>query len=252
MPPGMPTVSIGIPLVFVQPQSGVVPAGNSAHFSFGAAGYGPLTYQWSLNGTNLDGVTNTSFGLTNIQAQDAGTYTVTVTDGVSTSTNLVADFTVMDIKPFVQPKPADQVALVGSNVTFTTFATGTTPLSWQWQFNSTNIDGATSPTLVLTNITADQAGIYTVTVTNPIGSSLGSAVLSVYTSAVPTMDSFSLTASNQIQFTVDGVPGLSYAVQASTDLVNWDSIVTVISPFDFTDTNTANLPQCYYRVVYVP
>lgn len=252
MPPGMPTVSTGIPLVFVQPQIGVVPAGNSAHFSFGAAGYGPLTYQWSLNGTNLDGVTNTSFSLTNIQARDAGTYTVTVTDGTSTSTNLVADFTVMDIKPFIHPPPADQVALAGSNVTFTALATGTTPISWQWQFNSTNIDGATNVALVLTNVTADQAGVYTVTVTNLIGSSLSSAVLSVYTSAVPTMDSFSLSASNQVQFTVDGVPGFSYAVQSSTDLVNWDSIITVISPFDFTDTNTANLPQCYYRLIYAP
>jgi len=175
-----------------------------------------------------------------------------VTDGVSTSTNLVAEFTVMDIKPFIHPQPDDQAVLAGSNVTFAAFATGTTPIFWQWQFNSTNIDGATNATLVLTNITVDQAGVYSVTVTNPIGSSLSSAVLSVYTSVVPAMDSFSLNASNQIQFTVDGVPGFNYDVQASTDLINWDSIVTVIAPFDFTDTNTANLPQCYYRLIYQP
>ena len=48
------------------------------------------------------------------------------------------------------------------------------------------------------------------------------------------MDSFSLSASNQIQFTIDGVPGLNYAVQSSTDLVNWDTISsTVISAFRF-------------------
>jgi len=193
-----------------------------------------------------------SFDLTNIQAQDAGTYTVTVTDGASTSTNLVANFTVFDIKPFIHPSPADQAVLTGSNVTFTAFAFGTTPIFWQWQFNSTNIDGATNATLVLPNVTTDQAGAYSVTVTNAIGSSFGGAILSVYPSAVPTMDSFSLSASNQIQFTVDGVPGFDYTVQSSTDLVNWDSIMTVVSPFDFTDTNTANLPQCYYRVIYAP
>jgi hypothetical protein len=252
-PPGMLTVAIGAPLVFVQPQTGVVPAGNSGQFKVQAAGYGPITFQWNLNGTNIDGATNASFALTNIQAGDAGTYTVIARDGFNISTNLVADFSVMDHKPFILQQPTNQAALIGADAAFRAAATGTTPISWQWQFNSTNIDDATNATLVLSNVTADQAGVYSVTVTNPIGSTLSSnAVLSVYTSAVPAMNSVSLSTGNQIQFTINGIPGFNYAVQASTDFVTWDSILTNISPFDYTDVNTANMPQRYFRVIYLP
>jgi len=55
---------------------------------------------------------------------------------------------------------------------------------------------------------------------------------------------------NQIQFTVTGAVGNNYAVDASTNLLNWISILTNQSPFTFTDTNT--LPQRFYRARAVP
>ena len=142
--------------------------------------------------------------------------------------------------------------MIGSTATFVANAIGTPPLNWQWQFNTTNIDGATNATLVLSDVTLDQAGTYSVTVTNEASGELSSnAVLSIFVPP-PTLDSFSVTADNQILFTIDGVPGLNYAVEASTDLVNWDSIETNVSPFDFTDTNTASFPQRFYRAIYLP
>jgi hypothetical protein len=217
-----------------------------------AVGYGPLNYQWSFGGTNIDGATNALITLTPPQVNQVGDYSVTVTDSLGTNTAHVV-LTSALLQPFFSEQPTDQAVLAGLTTSFTATALGGAPLAWQWQFNQTNIDGATNATLVLTNVNPDQAGVYSVTVTNAVGNALSSnAVLSVYLSAAPTMESFSLSAANQIQFTINGVPGLTYALQASTDMVNWDSIATNISPFNFVDTNTAGLPQRFYRAVYLP
>ena len=57
------------------------------------------------------------------------------------------------------------------------------PFSYQWNFNGTNIDGATNVSLVLANVQTNQAGSYSVTITNTFGGLTSSnAVLSVYSS----------------------------------------------------------------------
>ena len=51
-------------------------------------------------------------------------------------------------------------------VAFTVAASGTEPLSYQWQFNGADLAGATSTMLSLTNIALAQAGSYVALVTN--------------------------------------------------------------------------------------
>jgi alpha-tubulin suppressor-like RCC1 family protein len=63
-----------------------------------------------------------------------------------------------------------RVVLLGSNVTLSASALGTPPLQHQWQLNGTNLPGANSPTLVLTNVTFAQEGVYQLTITNEFGS----------------------------------------------------------------------------------
>ena len=71
--------------------------------------------------------------------------------------------------PIITSQPQSQIVSQGANVTFTVGAAGTPPLSFQWQFNSTDLSGATNVVLALTNVTAAQAGLYTVMVTNSLG-----------------------------------------------------------------------------------
>ncbi len=71
--------------------------------------------------------------------------------------------------PQITNQPASQAALLGQTVTFAVGVHGSLPLSYQWQFSGTNLNGATASTLALTNVQFDQAGSYAVVVTNAAG-----------------------------------------------------------------------------------
>jgi Concanavalin A-like lectin/glucanases superfamily/Immunoglobulin domain len=87
---------------------------------------------------------------------------------------------VLNAKPFIVTQPVSQTNLVGTTATFSVVAAGSTPLSYQWSFNGTNIVGATNSSLVLANVQFDQAGNYAVAITNAYGVAISSnAVLTV-------------------------------------------------------------------------
>src|SRR5206468_12140553 len=75
--------------------------------------------------------------------------------------------------------PQNQTVVAGSDAGFTATATGTPPLSYQWQFKGTNIASATGTSLTLPSVQSSQAGTYTVVVTNASGSASASALLAV-------------------------------------------------------------------------
>jgi len=82
--------------------------------------------------------------------------------------------------PVITTQPANQTVAVGGTAIFNVAASGSLPLSYQWNLNGTNIAGATNTSLTLTNVQFSQAGNYTVLVTNAYGSVLSSnAVLTV-------------------------------------------------------------------------
>jgi hypothetical protein len=81
------------------------------------------------------------------------------------------------ITPSITTQPTNQTVVVGGTASFSVTASGTSPLSYQWSFNTTNIVGATNSLLVLTNVQLSQAGNYAVLVTNLYGSILSSNVV---------------------------------------------------------------------------
>ena len=115
----------------------------------------------------------------------AGLITNTLVVGTPTpdpnpANNSAATLTTVNAPATITVQPSSQSVLPGSNAVFQVTAGGTTPLSYQWRFNGTNLTGATSPALTVTNAQVAQAGTYTVRVTNVLGSALSSnAVLTV-------------------------------------------------------------------------
>jgi len=83
------------PEIVTQPASQTVLAGGTAAFGVGAAGTGPLAYQWTLAGHNIVGATNTWLSLTNLHPVQAGNYAVKITSPYGSITSSNAQLTVV-------------------------------------------------------------------------------------------------------------------------------------------------------------
>lgn len=72
--------------------------------------------------------------------------------------------------PDITSSPQDLTIAVGQNAVFNVTATGTAPLTYRWFFNTNTllVSGA-NPTLTVTNAQLTNAGKYSVTVTNGVG-----------------------------------------------------------------------------------
>lgn len=168
------------PFVATQPQSLTVLAGSPAGFSVTAGGNGPFTYQWRFGGTNIIGATAANFGLAAAQTNDAGNYSVVISSLYGSVTSSNALLTV-NVPPTILTHPQPVAATLGSNATFTVVATGDPTLLYQWRFNGTNIAGATTTALTVSNVQPANAGSYSVVVSNPFGTATSSnATLTVH------------------------------------------------------------------------
>ena len=67
--------------IVVQPAGATDPPGDDVTFTVVAAGSGSLSYQWYKDGAPVGGATNSLLTLTNVQATDAGAYSVGITSG---------------------------------------------------------------------------------------------------------------------------------------------------------------------------
>ncbi|PYJ05067.1 MAG: hypothetical protein DME25_09070, partial [Verrucomicrobia bacterium] len=75
-----------------------------------------------------------------------------------------------DVPPTIAASPQSQTVTAGDNATFSVNAAGSPPLSYQWRFNGTNINGATDTSYTVNSAQATDAGNYSVMVTNASGS----------------------------------------------------------------------------------
>jgi hypothetical protein len=91
----------------------------------------------------------------------------------------------LGVAPSIITQPAGLAVNAGATAAFSVTAAGTTPLSYQWRYNGTNIAGATGTALTLSNVQSAQAGSYAVRVTNTFGSVISSNALLTVISSVP-------------------------------------------------------------------
>ncbi|MGC2767908.1 MAG: hypothetical protein WB607_20550, partial [Candidatus Acidiferrum sp.] len=162
-----------MPSITSQPTAETVTAGQSASFSVMAAGTAPLSYQWQKKGSNISGATSASYSTPPTTSADSGsTFDVVVSNaaGSVTSQQVTLTVNVGSAAPTIGTQPANQTVTAGQAATFSVVATGTAPLSYQWQMNGSSISGATvaSYTTPVTT-TANSGQQFRVTVTNAFG-----------------------------------------------------------------------------------
>lgn len=161
------------------PTSQTVVDGGAAAFSVSPSGTGPFTYQWKRNGANLPTATAAVLTLDPVvyAADHLAQFSVVVTNPAGQSTSSATAVLTVTPKPTVLSGPADRTAVDGSTATFSVAASGTLPLSYQWQRGGINLAGATSANYTTPAVVyaVDNQAQYAVVVTNGAGQSSVSA-----------------------------------------------------------------------------
>jgi len=160
----------GAPAITVQPFGQSVYVSRPATFRVFATGLAPLAYQWRRNGTNLAGATSSALQINNVQPSDAGAYSVVITNLLGAVTSAPAVLTPLPTPPLITVQPQDATTFCGEGATFRVTADGSRPFTYQWQFEGTDLPGATSSALTLSRVSTNAAGNYTVVVSNAFGS----------------------------------------------------------------------------------
>jgi hypothetical protein len=156
------------PGVSTPPASQSVVRYQTIQFSVGATGSHPLSFQWQFQGSNLANATNAILLLTNVQPAQAGAYQVTVYNPAGAVTSTVAMLTVLN-PPLILLPPTTRTVAVGGTVTFSVVASGAGALTYQWRRNGVALAGATASSYTVTGVQVVDAGLYSVDVTDNIG-----------------------------------------------------------------------------------
>jgi hypothetical protein len=148
--------------ITLDPAGGDYYAGDAHNFSAAAEkGFGELHYQWMRNGAPIAGATAASLEIASLSVSDAGTYTCAAADdGSDRVVTKQAELSVVEhVYVTVQPQGGDYY--VGEAHTLTVEAAGGRgELSYQWQGEGVDIEGATGPALTLDPLGLSDAGAY--------------------------------------------------------------------------------------------
>jgi polygalacturonase len=124
--------------------------------------------------------------------------------------------------PAITLQPVSQSALAGADPSFNVIATGTAPITYQWQKNGVPISGANASFLTLGNVQSANAGSYNVTVSNTSGSiTSNTAVLTIVASATaytpPVLPTIPTTVFNVTTYGAvgDGATNNTVTIQAA-------------------------------------
>ena len=109
------------------------------------------------------------------------------------------------IAPIITTNPQPQVVKLGTNITFTAAASGLPAPNFQWQFNGTNISGATNSILTIASVALTNAGNYSVVATNIAGSAVSTnALLSILPPMPAQFQNVALQTNGTLQITFTG------------------------------------------------
>ena len=217
------TTPSGRPVITRHPANQTVIVGQAATFSVQASGDAPLSYQWQRNGVNIAGAIASNYTTPATTLADNGAqFRSVVTNAAGSATSNAATLTVNPVgAPTITLHPQNRTVTAGQTATFQVSATGTAPLSYQWQRNGTNIPGATSSNYTTPPTTlADNGAQFRSVVTNAAGSATSNAATLTVTPPPPGLPTLSFRSPPSghtvnrgitfpVQLTLQNVPGVT-------------------------------------------
>jgi glucose/arabinose dehydrogenase len=198
------------PSISTHPSDQTVAQGQPATFQVGANGSTPLSYQWQRNTINISGANAASYTLSNAALADNGAkFRCVVSNAFGNATSNEATLTVT-APPSITTHPSDQTVTQGQPATFQISASGSAPLSYQWQRNTVNISGANAASYSVSNAAlADNGAKFRCVVSNAFGSA----------------------TSNEATLTVQPPPPTLLTEQNTDSAIAFDSVIMMRDPF---------------------
>ena len=216
----------------------------------------PSTRVIAIKIPNVAGVRSTPWqnfvtSVAQIESDTGFTFFTALPSTVANALRTVVDGQSAAGTPSIVAQPSPQTTVVGGSATFSVTASGDAPLTYQWLHDDEEIDGATSATLALGNVQAEDLGNYYVVVSNAVGSATSNAAALVITGLPPVIKAppaaqivgagtnvtFSVTASGSptlaYQWRKEGAPlgGATAAILSlnnvqAGDIGHYDVVVT--------------------------
>ncbi len=195
--------------------------GESVTLSVVVEGTGPFTYQWKKDGTNITSANSSTYTISSLKSGDTGSYICFVSNDFGSATSNAGVLTVlaMNKPPAITTHPLTQDKALGDDVTFEVEATGTEPLSYQWQKDWADVSvTATQKSYTIQGLKQTDEGNYRCVVTNQFGTaSSNNATLTIGAKPVikthPQAQTKKETESVTFTVQAEGVPPLSYQWQ---------------------------------------
>ena len=159
------------PTIVMQPTSQSIQVGNTVLFSVSCTGDAPLTFQWYKNDAAIQGQVGSSFSITSVAESDAGSYTVKVTNAGGSVTSAAAVLAVIvPVAPTITTQPENKTVEVNGSTSLSVQAEGTQPLVYTWYKDGVAVPASMGNTLPIMMAQTSNEGIYSVKISNMVGS----------------------------------------------------------------------------------
>lgn len=185
-----------IPVFATQPQSQTVAKFSSVTLNSAANGIPTPTYQWYRNNEPINGATQSTFQISNVNEDTVGNYKVTATNfrGTATSNSATVAFSTI-ASPVFATQPQNQNVNLGSPIILTSAANGTPTYQWYKVTSDTTstsmvgspIAGATNAEYVIEAAKETDAGSYYVVANNSAGSTTSNTATVTINIVAPTI-----------------------------------------------------------------
>jgi hypothetical protein len=179
-----------------------------------------------------------------------GTIYYIAVDGVNGAYGTVYLHYNLQTMPIFTATPNGGSVAAGGTVTVSASVTGNPASTFQWLRNLAPLAGQTNSILSIANFQTPNEGNYQLLASNCMGV-VTSPIAALLVNSPMRMGTYGFS-NQQFSFELVGSANSNYILQASSDLVNWQSLATNSSPnglWNFSDPSSGTVPLRFYRAI---